>query len=187
MKITAILGSPRKKGATSSIAGGFLETARQNGADVGSYFLNNMRFQGCQGCQGCKTRHDRCVLKDDLTPVLTDMQSSDIMVFATPVYFWDVTGQFKCFFDRTWSLVKPDYTTNPLPVRLEPGKQAVWISSQGDVAEKHRDVVEKYTGFLTMFGCNIHVIRAFGMEDEIGENIDPWLNQARELAGKLTG
>ena len=113
------------------------------------------------------------------------LQQRSFMVFASPVYFWDVTGQFKSFFDRTWSLVKPDYMTNPHPVRMDKGKKAVWISSQGDVEEKHKDVAEKYTGFLKMFGCETHAIRAFGMGNTPGDDLDVWLRRAEELARDL--
>jgi len=186
MKITAILGSPRKKGVTSEIANGFLNRAQKNGAVTTAYYLNAMRFKGCQGCHLCKSQQESCVLKDDLTPALEDLVSSDIMVFATPIYFWDVTGQFKSFFDRTWSLVKPDYMTNPHPVRMDKGKKALWISSQGDTEEKFKDVVDKYLGFLAMFGAKTHTIRAFGMGNDLGEDITPFLAKAEELADQLT-
>jgi len=197
MKITAMLGSPRKNGFTSRIANAFLESAGQKGASVRSYVLNDMNFKGCQGCHACKTKQDHCILEDDLTPALADLQTSDILVLATPIYFWDVTGQFKLFFDRTWSLVKPDYMTNPHPVRMNPGKQAVWISSQGAEEKQHVDVMEKFTKFLTLFGCQINTIRSFGTSGDSpqtryrtqvqAEAIAPWLKQARDLADRLVG
>ncbi len=187
MKITAIMGSPRKNGTTSRIAKGFLDQAEAKGAQITSFYLNNMDFKGCQGCHLCKTKSESCVLKDDLTPALESMVASDILVFATPIYFWDVTGQFKCFFDRTWSLVKPDYTTNPQPARMDPGKKALWISSQGEAEEKYKEVIDKYTGFLTMFGCETYTIRAFGMDDGPDQEIETFLGQARDMADLLVG
>lgn len=186
--ITAILGSPRKNGVTARITDAFMDHARQKGSSAQSYFLNTMDFKGCQGCHQCKTKTEACVLKDDLTPALEDLKKSDILVFASPIYFWDVTGQFKSFFDRTWSLVKPDYQTNHHPVRLDKGKTAVWVTSQGDVKEKFKEVVDKYSGFLAMYGFETHIIRAFGMDD-IPKNleIEPFLAQASNLAKKLLG
>ncbi len=187
MKILAIHGSPRKKGITSKISQAFLDQAEQKGAEIQSFHLNDMVFQGCQGCHLCKTKFESCVLKDDLTPVLAGIQASDILVLASPIYFWDVTGQFKSFFDRTWSLVKPDYQTNPHPVRMDSGKKAVWISSQGDAEEKFKDMVHKYTGFLAMFGCETHSIRAFGMQDAPDQEINAYLAMARNLATEIMG
>lgn len=186
MRVSAILGSPRKKGVTSTLAKAFLNEMEQKGADTESFFLNTMAFKGCQGCQGCKTRAESCVITDDLTPALSSLQQSDILVFATPVYYWDVTGQFKLFFDRTWSLVKPDYQTNPSPVRIEKGKKALLISSQGDVEEKHADVSEKYAGFLTMYGYETHTLRASGMDGENENDLTTLLADVKECAAKMT-
>ena len=186
MKITAILGSPRKNGVTSEISKGFLNRAEKNGATTTTYYLNSMEFKGCQGCHLCKSQQESCVLQDDLTPALEGLVSSDIMVFASPIYFWEVTGQFKSFFDRTWSLVKPDYMTNPHPVRMDKGKKALWISSQGDTADKYKEVVSKYAGFLTMFGAEVHTIRAYDMGNDLGQDITPFFTQAEALADQLT-
>ena len=100
MKVTAILGSPRNNGVSSTLAHAFIKTAKKAGAATTVYPLNDMTFQGCQGCNICKTKKEYCILKDELTPVLVELMVSDIVVFATPVYYWDVSGQFKCFFDR---------------------------------------------------------------------------------------
>ncbi len=185
MKVTAILGSPNKNGVTSSLAKEFVEEAKKTGSDTTVYMLNDMNYQGCQGCHICKSKKDYCILKDDLTRVFEDLHSSDVVVFATPVYFWDVTGQFKNFFDRSWSLVKPDYKTNPDPVRLKKGKKALFITSQGDVEEKHKEVSKRYTGFLTMYGFETQAIRAFSMGNENGDNLDSYLAQVKEIAGNI--
>lgn len=185
MKVLTILGSPRKNGVTSRMAKRFNQVAETSGASVKTYHLGSLSFQGCQGCNACKSTSEACVLKDDLTQVLDEMQSADMTVFATPVYYWDVSGQFKCFFDRTWSFVKPDYKTNPEPLRLEKGKTAVLITSQGDVEEKHKEVAEKYAGFLSMYGYHTHTIRAFGAGMEQDTPIEPFIDMAGEKAREI--
>jgi len=185
MKVTAIMGSPRKKGITASIADAFMDQAALHGAQTTQYVLNSMNYKGCQGCGACKEKREDCILDDDLTSVLNDMKTSDITVFATPVYYWDVTGQFKLFFDRTWSLVKPDYLTNPDPVRLTKGKKALLITSQADVEEKHKEVFEKYSDFLTMYGYELSTIRAFGMSGEHVDLVAPYIAQAKKIADHM--
>lgn len=185
MKVSAILGSPRKTGATTTLATAFLDRMKQNGAETETFFLNKMKYKGCQGCQGCKVKSQSCVLQDDLTPVLSSLQTSDILVFATPVYYWDVTGQFKLFFDRTWSLVKPDYKTNPEPVRIKKGKKALFITSQGDIEEKHGDVSQKYAGFLTMYGYDIRTVRAFGMGEDSDNDLTMFLSKVEKIAAQM--
>jgi hypothetical protein len=59
--------------------------------------------------------------------------------------------------------VKLDYETNPHPTYIEKGKSAPLITSQGDVEEKHKDVAEKYAGFLTLYGYDVRTLRACNM------------------------
>jgi multimeric flavodoxin WrbA len=185
MKVSAILGSPRKSGVTATLAKAFLDAMKESGAETKQFFLNNMKYTGCQGCQACKNGSEFCVLKDDLTPALSSLQESDVLVFATPVYYWDVTGQFKLFFDRTWSLVKPDYKINSEPVRIAKGKRALLIMGQGDVEEKHQDVSQKYTGFLSMYGYETTILRAFGMGMDGENNLGPFLEQITKIADQI--
>jgi multimeric flavodoxin WrbA len=186
MRVSAILGSPRKKGVTTTLATAFVDRMEKSGAETQRFFLNDMAFKGCQGCQGCKTRAGACVLEDDLTPALKSLQESDILLFATPIYYWDVTGQFKTFVDRTWSLVKPDYQTNPEPTYIGKGKKALLITSQGQVKEKHQDVVQKYAGFLTMYGYQCWTLRACGMGDAGENSLQPYMEQIEVIASQMT-
>ncbi len=185
MKVTAILGSPRRRGASSRITEGFMQIATSLGSEIKTHYLNGMKYRGCQGCGGCKGKSERCVQKDDLTEVFDDLMDSDVAVFASPVYYSDVTGQFKSFIDRTWSLVKPDYLTNPKPGRLAPGKRAVLIVTQADVENKHEDVIKRYRGFLSLYGYKVDVVRAVecGMAPDV--NVDKYIDQAKELASQI--
>jgi NAD(P)H-dependent FMN reductase len=106
------LGSPRPSGNSASLAQKFLDEARTLGAETRSFLLNQLDFTGCQGCRACKTKSDRCVLSDDLAEVLAAVKEADVLLLASPVYFWDLSGQLKCFFDRLF-LRNPDF-----PARL---------------------------------------------------------------------
>jgi len=63
-----------------------------------------------------------------------------------------VSGQFKLFFDRTFSFLKPDFFTRPDPSRLSPGKKALFILSQGQGEEAYKHVVEQHEYFLSGYG-----------------------------------
>jgi multimeric flavodoxin WrbA len=121
MKIVAIHGSPRK-GNSSAITDHLLLSAEEVGAKTKSFYLNKMTFRGCQACYACKTMSDSCVLDDELAPVLDAILEADVVVLASPVYFGDITGQLKSFFDRTFSFFTPDYRTTANPSRLPSGK-----------------------------------------------------------------
>lgn len=164
MKVVNVLGSPRKNGTSARIAKAFTDEAEKLGAKVESYYLNGMKYRGCQGCEQCHSKSNKCILKDDLRNVLEALHSSDIAIFSSPVYYGSVSGQFKMFFDRTWSLVNINYENEiPYSTRLAGGKTAIFLLSQGDIAEKHLDIIERYTPFFELYGYDLKVIRATGL------------------------
>ncbi len=183
MKIVAVLGSPRPNGNSTAIAQKLLETANQLGAATEVYELNTMDFKGCQGCGSCKTKTDYCVIEDDFTPVYDSIKTADVLVMASPVYFGDLSGQLKCFFDRTYSYANPDFTS-----RLSPGKKTLFILTQGAPDEgMFNDIYPRYERWLKMFGFGPnYLIRATGVQGP-GEVKDKpeVLQQAEEIARKL--
>jgi multimeric flavodoxin WrbA len=164
MKIACVLGSPRRKGNSALIANHFLAAAEKRGAECKSFFLNGLRYYGCQACYSCKTKSEKCMVKDDLAEVLDAVREADVLVVATGTYFGEVTGQLKTFFDRTFSFLKPDFHENPQPSRLAPGKKLVFIITQGQVDEKlYADIYPRYERFFKLFGfAECHLIRVCG-------------------------
>jgi multimeric flavodoxin WrbA len=162
MKIVAVLGSPRPQGSSAGLAGKFLDEARSRGAATKIYRLNQLDFQGCQGCRTCKTKDNQCVLKDDLGEVLADVKDADVLLLASPVYFGDLSGQLKCFFDRTYSYLNPDFSS-----RVPSGKQAVVVLVQANPdPDQFNDIFPRYERWLQIFGFNpVHLLRATGVRD----------------------
>ncbi len=184
MRIITVLGSPRKNGNSSAIAKAFTDKARSLGADVSTYYLNGMNFRGCQGCMSCKEKSERCVLTDDLTELLDAIHEADAVVMASPVYYHGVSGQFKTFFDRTFSFVKPDFFTRPDPTRLPPGKKALLILSQGQGEDAYKHIVEQHEYFLSGYGFEERrFIRAVHLSASSGdEDRRAYLKEAEALA-----
>ncbi len=172
----------QKKRDSALIAQAFTETAAHMGATVTDYYLNAMQYRGCQGCEGCHTRSDRCVLKDDVTAILDDLYSADIAVFSAPVYFGDTCGQFKMFYDRMWSLIKTDATTEDDSSRLPPVKTAVLILSHVDATGAHSDVLDRYSMYLEFYGFDVRIITAAGIRIQPNTDVSVFLNDAAGLA-----
>lgn len=165
MKIVNLLGSPRPKGNSATMAGMFCGAATKLGGRVETYSLNSMDFKGCQGCETCKKKLDRCVLKDDLTPVLEAVRECDVLVMSTPVYYGDVSSQLKAFIDRTFSYLVPEYWLTDDKSRLTPGKALVFVIAQGHVREDlNADIYPRYKMFFNWLGfTQSHLIRACGV------------------------
>ena len=70
-------------------------------------------------------------MEDELTEVLEAIKKADTLVLASPVYFGDISGRLKCFFDRTYSYFNPDFSS-----RLPSGKKAVFILVQAEPEEE---------------------------------------------------
>ena len=178
MKIVCVLGSPREKGNSTAIVNKFCETAEGKGADIELFNLNRLNFKGCQGCMACKESSDRCVVKDDLALVLDSIYEADILVVSSPVYIGGVTGQLKCFIDRSFSFLAPDFRTNPNPSRLPKGKKALIVITQGapeDMFENipsQLEMILKRYGFSevkTIRGCDIRDIGDAEKDDRVME------------------
>lgn len=188
MKITCVLGSPRKKGSSAAIAGRFARVAESLGATSETFVLNELTFRGCQACMACKGKLDRCAVQDDLTRVFESMGTADIIVAATPVYSGYASGQFKCFMDRCYSLLAPDYMTNPQPSRLAPGKKAVVITTQGNPNPSlFDDLVNRLQTWVkrNWRAEEVHVIKGYGLKPDA--DLEPFLKQAEDLARSMCG
>ena len=183
MKIVAILGSPRSKSNSSGLALKILEKAKELGAETQEFVLNKLQYKGCQACETCKTKLDHCVLKDDLTQVLDAIHQADAVILASPNYFGEVSGQFKSFFDRTYSFLNPDFTS-----RLAPGKSSVLIFSQGQSnLNLYADVYPRYEMWLKRYGfANNYSLRMNGPRPagSFSERQD-LITEAESIAQKL--
>ena len=98
-KILVISSSPRKGGNSDLLCDAFIKGAIEAGHQTKKVFLNNQNIKYCTGCGVCNTTH-RCILKDDMAEILNEMVEADVIVLATPVYFYSMDGQMKTFIDR---------------------------------------------------------------------------------------
>ena len=189
MKISCLIGSPRKNSNSAAIAAKFTETATGLGAQVETVILNDLKYRGCQGCMACKTTSEECVLNDDLAGVLESLKQADVIVLALPVYCSDVPGQVKCFIDRTYSYMKPSYLSDSNPSRVPPGKKLVFIVTQGAPVENlFSDIPQRYTGFLkrSMGFGDSYLIRGVGVGGGGAVGVpDQFLQQAEDLARSI--
>jgi Multimeric flavodoxin WrbA len=108
-KIVVLNGSPRKNGNTSALVDAFIKGAEESGNTVTTFFLDKMNIHGCKGClKGGKNSESPCVQKDDMGKIYPAYKEADIVVLASPLYYWNWSGQLKTTFDRLYAIEECD-------------------------------------------------------------------------------
>ena len=115
-KIVILNGSPRKNGNTSALVQAFREGAESAGHTVTEFHLASMDIHPCKGCWGGgKDSAHPCVQRDDMEQIYPAYKEADIVVLASPLYYWTISGQLKMTFDRLFAVAEEsaDYA-NPI-------------------------------------------------------------------------
>lgn len=108
-KIVILNGSPRKTGNTSALVKAFTEGAESVGNAVAEFFLDKMDIHGCKGCfGGHSSKECPCVQKDDMTQIYPAVKECDVVVLASPLYYWTMSGQLRTALDRLFALEEGD-------------------------------------------------------------------------------
>jgi len=108
-KIVFIQGGPRKNGNTRAITSIAIKAAKENGAEVTEIDATALDFKepGCIGCLKCqKSDEFKCTLNDEVAEKVSTLPAYDVIVLATPLYWWSYSAQLKIFIDRMFSLSK---------------------------------------------------------------------------------
>lgn len=104
-KVLVISASPRKEGNSDILCDQFIKGAKETGAEIKKIFVADKKINYCTGCGGCYTadfKDGKCTQYDDDMPeIIQDMIDADVIVMATPVYFYTMDAQLKTLIDRT--------------------------------------------------------------------------------------
>jgi multimeric flavodoxin WrbA len=120
MKAVILFGSPRKDGNTMQLASAFSEVLRRRGDSVRMLYLNDMNIRPCQGCLTCAPK-GICRINDDMKDIWKYVMESDLLVYATPIYWFAPSAQLKSVIDRSIAFVDEDFNS-----RIK-GKKAVTL------------------------------------------------------------
>lgn len=102
-KLLIISASPRKGGNSDLLCDQFILGAKETGNQVEKVFLGDKKIRHCVGCGTCQSNGGRCIQQDDMAEILDKMIHADVLVMATPVYFYNMNGQMKTLIDRTYA------------------------------------------------------------------------------------
>lgn len=161
-KVVIFNASPRKNGYNSKLLEQVAKGAESKGAEIIEFNLNDAGIRGCQSCFYCRT-HDSCAINDYLKPMYEAINEADAIVFGSPIYMYQVTGQAKVWIDRTFPLIEHDGSSVITP--RHPGKKVVTIFTQANSnPEVGAESIKYINTMLNLYGWkledNIHVCGA---------------------------
>lgn len=108
MKIAVFNGSPRKENTYAMIEA-FCEGAKEAGHEVEVYQVGQMKIAGCLGCGYCHEKGEgNCIQKDDLEKIMPAYKEADLIVFASPIYYFTLTAQMQAAIQRMYCIWKPE-------------------------------------------------------------------------------
>lgn len=157
-KIIIVTSSPRKDGNSETLAKKFAEGAAAAGNEVEFVAVRDVDLKFCLGCLYCQS-HDKCVLSDSMNALYSDFENADVLVFATPVYYYSVSGQLKTFLDRL----------NPLFPRANKFKEVYLLATSADGdGNAMNGCVSDIQGWIDCFdGVELKgVLRGVGVTDK---------------------
>ena len=165
-KIVILNGSPRAKGNTSALTAAFKRGAEAAGNEVQEFFLARMKINGCLGCwRGGKDPEHPCSQRDDMEQIYPAYREADVVVLASPLYYWFISGFLKNAFDRLFAIAECD------PNYRNPKKQSVLImAAEGagfEESERWYDHLEKHIGWKSL-----------------GKVLCGWVTQPGDIDGK---
>lgn len=160
--ICILNGSPRPNGNTKELIRSFEKGAEAAGHQVTCFDLQKMNIHGCLGCcKGGKDPASPCVQKDGMAEIYPVYQKADVVVLASPMYYWGISGQLKCAFDRLFAVAEltPDYAN--------PKKDCILLmAAEGDSESNFAPVRAFYEGLTSQLGWNsLGIVYAGGNMD----------------------
>jgi multimeric flavodoxin WrbA len=182
-QVLVILGSPRRKGNSSTLAAQISRGAKSAGAEVETVFLHALKISPCRGCDTCKKQDSKgCAIKDDMQEIYPKLTKADAWVIASPVYWFTMSAQTKIFMDRCYALTA--YAENPFV-----GKRIAIAMSYGDADPFGSGCVNALRTFQDAYryaGSKI-VGMVYGSAIEAGEIADnkALMREAEELGKRL--
>ncbi|MBO5589527.1 MAG: flavodoxin family protein [Selenomonas sp.] len=170
MKIAIFNGSPRKMN-TSAMVQAFCEGAEAAGHQVEEYHVGKMKIGGCLGCEYCHTKGEgNCVQKDDFEKLLPAYKEADMVVFASPVYYFAMTAQMQAAIQRVYCIGKP-----------QKAKKAALLLSSGSPGT-HDGSIAQFKAYMAYANIEVAgIITAAGEENKS----EAKLNEIRDFAKGL--
>lgn len=142
MKILVLTGSPRKNGNSNTLANHFIKGAEEAGHKVMRFDAAFKSVHPCTGCNSCGM-NGPCIFKDDFEFVRQHIVEADMVVFATPMYYFGISTQLKAVIDRFYAINGQLH---------RPKKVALLMTYADNSPEKGGAIINHYTVLLNYLG-----------------------------------
>lgn len=137
--------------------------------------LSEAKVNPCIACKYCFTHDGICVQNDDMNEILNDLNQADMLVLASPIYWFDVSAQTKCFIDRMYALAKKGFHIRSIAMLLNSGADGVY-----DAAEAKLKATASYLKWEIKGVVKIPNLQEKGSTNDAKE-----LQQVRDFAKSL--
>lgn len=161
METVVLFGSPRKEGNTIQLVNVLTETLRDKGHNVRMLYLNDLNIRPCQGCYACLPKGN-CKINDDMRDIRKYMIESELIVYATPLYWFGPSGQLKLAIDRSIAFMDKDYNS-----RIK-GKKVMTIMTCGsDDGASCQPAIDMFQKTFDLLGLSwVGRVEATGCQDQ---------------------
>ena len=177
MEILILQSSPHKKGNTVTLIETFVNSIDMNKNNINRYDLNEMQINPCQGCFKCFSGN--CCINDDMQMIYPGFTSADLIIFATPIFWWNMNAQMKLLIDRMTALLGPK---DSIPVLN--GKHVMLF-----ISYKHKETAEAtismFKDFIDWAKIKLNIVEYCSMERHVRE-CPSKLDEVKNLAEKIS-
>lgn len=139
-RILVLMSAGTRKGNTDCLTDSYIKGMAEKGHSITKVYLGSMQLAGCRGCGACQRNGNRCVVQDDMQQLYPLFNKSDVIVMASPIYFWTITAKLKSFVERLYAISVHD---------RYPVKETALLMTAGDDGETTFDQAKSYWNVIS--------------------------------------
>lgn len=175
--IVILVGSVRKGGNTDLLAQAFAEGARKNNS-VEIVSVADYKVNPCMGCNSCFAREgNQCFQKDDMDRIYEKLKAADVVVVASPVYFYGISAQLKAVIDRLHTPMRNEFSIKKL---------ALLLVGAAQLPELFDAIILQYQLILSFFHLeDAGMVLVRGVRDKGDIKGNPALKEAYDLGASI--
>lgn len=179
--VLVVTGSPRRGGNSDMLADAFIKGAIGAGHEVAKFAAAFNPVEGCKACEACWSQGDACVFPDGFRKLSPLLEKADVLVLATPLYWFGFSAQLKAAVDKLYAYMSPNRKAE-----LKIAESVLLVTAEGDDEDLFDGAVATYLGISDYLQWNNLGIITVPEVNNKGDIIDnPALDDAEALGANL--